>query len=99
MRQLFPVLVLAGVLAASGAVAQINPEPVPQGPPSSAPSSATAAKPVAPDSEIVCRYEQETGTRFMSRICHTKRQWKQRERDAYDLLDRLDSGKDQTIFQ
>jgi len=99
MRQLIPVLALAGVLTASGAWAQINPEPVPQGPPSAAAPTGTETKPTDPGDVVICRYERETGTRFMSHICHTKRQWKQRERDAYDLLDRLDSGKDQSIFQ
>lgn len=93
------VLVFAGILASFGAAAQSSLTPAPQATPTAAVPPVADAKPADPDSAIICRYEMESGTRFMSRICHTRRQWKQKERDAYDLLDRLDSGKDQTIFQ
>ena len=100
-----PLVVLAftvGLLTPYAASAQIN-TPAPTANPG-APAPAVASVPadkVASNSDnvVICRYEVEAGTRFTQRICHTQRQWKQKERDAYDLLDKLDSGKDQAVFQ
>src|SRR5206468_4333572 len=44
------------------------------------------------DNKVVCRFEQNTGTRFQTRICHTNKEWdKMREqqlRDAHEMIDR-----------
>jgi hypothetical protein len=91
-----------GLLTSYAASAQINaPAATNPGAPAAAPATAAPDDKVASntDNALICRYENVAGTRFTKRICHTQRQWKQKERDAYDLLDRLDSGKDQTIFQ
>jgi len=44
------------------------------------------------ENKVVCRMEQNTGTRFPTRTCHTNQQWdKMREqqlRDAHEMLDR-----------
>jgi len=95
-----------GLLTSYGAAAQINTPnsadapsavmPAPSVTPATTPDNKVASN---SDSAIICRYEVETGTRFAQRICRTQRQWKQKERDAYDLLDKLDSGKDRAIFQ
>ena len=105
MKRMLAVFAFSvGLLASYAASAQINGPSAPN--PATPAPGATAA--VAPDDKvatntdnnpIICRYETVAGTRFAQRICHTQRQWKQRERDAYDMLDRLDSGKDQAIFQ
>jgi len=42
------------------------------------------------DNKVVCRFEQNTGTRFQTRICHTNKQWdkirEQQLRDAKEML-------------
>jgi len=44
------------------------------------------------ENKVVCRFEQNTGTRFQTRVCHTNQQWdKMREqqlRDAHEMIDR-----------
>ena len=44
------------------------------------------------DNKIVCRFEQQTGTRFQTRVCHTNKEWdqmrEQQLRDAHEMIDR-----------
>jgi hypothetical protein len=57
--------------------------------PSSTPASATAppkAAEAADDDKVVCKSQQVTGTRFSTRICHTKHDWAQIEKDSRDEL-------------
>jgi hypothetical protein len=94
MKRLFISAVLVfGFIGA--AMADSNPGPIPQGPPSvaapnapivTAPADAAAA---SDDNTIVCHYERATGTLFQTRICHTNRQWKQKTEDAHNLMDKL----------
>jgi hypothetical protein len=45
------------------------------------------------DNKVVCRFEQNTGTRFQTRICHTNKQWdklrEQQLRDAREMVDQV----------
>jgi hypothetical protein len=59
--------------------------------PSATETSAVAAKPAkgvatADDDKIVCKSQQVTGTRFSTRVCHTKHEWAQIEQDSRDEL-------------
>jgi hypothetical protein len=38
------------------------------------------------DDKVVCKSQQVTGTRFSSRVCHTKHEWAQIEQDSRDEL-------------
>jgi hypothetical protein len=44
------------------------------------------------ENKVVCRFEQNTGSRFQSRICHTNKEWNEiREntlRAAHEMIDR-----------
>jgi hypothetical protein len=44
------------------------------------------------EKKVVCRFQQNTGTRFQTRTCHTNKEWdKMREqqlRDAHEMIDR-----------
>jgi hypothetical protein len=45
------------------------------------------------ESKVVCRFEQNTGTRFATRTCHTNREWdqmrEQQLRSAREMIDRV----------
>lgn len=54
---------------------------------SGAPAASPPAKP-DPQERVICREEEVTGTLLGGkRVCHTKRQWDQIERDADGMLD------------
>ena len=96
-RSILAMIVL--IACSPAAFAQVNPEPIPQGPPSQSPPAATAtttdanaAAPANPDDLVTCRYERVTGSLFQSRICHTQRQWKQRTQDAHDTMDKASNA-------
>jgi hypothetical protein len=55
-------------------------------------ASTVADKPADTDDVVTCRYEKMTGSNFTKRVCHTKREWRQMNVDAKDMLDRLDNG-------
>jgi len=44
------------------------------------------------DKRVVCRFEQQTGTRFQTRTCHTTKEWdqmrEQQLRNARELIDK-----------
>jgi hypothetical protein len=44
------------------------------------------------DNKVVCRFEQNVGSRFKSRICHTNKEWdemrEQHMRAAHEMIDR-----------
>jgi hypothetical protein len=78
------VAILAAVLLdAQPAGAVVSPPP-PLDSATAAGSAKTAA--VADDDKIVCKSEQVTGTRFSTRVCHTKHEWAQIEKDSRDEL-------------
>lgn len=56
----------------------------------SANASATQAKP--DEDRMICKYRQETGTRFRSKVCKTAAQWdemaEQHRSGAKELVDR-----------
>jgi hypothetical protein len=54
-------------------------------PPPVAPSTVAEAKTADADT-VVCKYDAQTGTRFPTRICHTKSQWDKMARDARDYI-------------
>jgi len=39
------------------------------------------------DDTIVCNYQRETGTLFVSRICRTLRAWKKMQADSQEFLE------------
>jgi hypothetical protein len=45
------------------------------------------------DKKDVCRFEQNTGTRFLTRICHTNKQWdqmrEQQQRSTREMIDQV----------
>jgi hypothetical protein len=107
MIKLVAAAALTACLSISFAAAQTEPAAPPVATPvtlsqpagTPAPSAADAAAPINPDNAVICRNEREAGTMFTRRLCHTMRRWKQMEADAYNTLDRLDSGKDTGLFQ
>ena len=44
------------------------------------------------DNRVVCRFEQNTGSRFQTRTCHTNKEWdemrEQHMRAAHEMIDR-----------
>ena len=44
------------------------------------------------DNKVVCRFEQNTGSRFPSRTCHTNKEWddirEQQIRTAHEMIDK-----------
>jgi hypothetical protein len=48
-----------------------------------APAKAAAAN---EDDKVVCKSEQVTGSHFSTRVCHTKHEWAQIEKDSRDEL-------------
>ena len=38
------------------------------------------------DATIVCNYQRETGTLFVSKVCRTLRAWKQMQADAQEYM-------------
>ena len=95
MRHLAVAVVLACALAGP-AMADSNPGPIPQGPPSiAAPNAPIVTAPAdtaasGEDNTVVCHYERATGTMFQTRICHTNREWKQKTQDAHNLMEKLE---------
>jgi hypothetical protein len=69
--------------APSTAVTMAAPPPV--APSTIAPSTVAEAKTADADT-VVCKYDAQTGTRFPTRICHTKLQWDKMARDARDYI-------------
>ena len=87
-------LTFAGVAAAQTSDQSTAAGASPAQPASIPETGASAAPtPVANDDNIViCHYSKQTGTLFMTRICHTKREWARQSQDAHDLMDRMDNG-------
>ncbi len=50
-----------------------------------APATIAEAK-TTNDDTVVCKYDAQTGTRFPTRVCHTKAQWDKMARDARDFI-------------
>jgi invasion protein IalB len=57
----------------------------PSATPASAPA-ATPAKAADDDDKVICKSQKVTGSRFSTRICHTKHEWAQIEKDSRDEL-------------
>jgi hypothetical protein len=58
-----------------------SPPATPAGPP-------TTTKGTAPDQQIICKHEEEVGSRLGGkRVCMTKAQWAQQAQDARDATD------------
>lgn len=45
-----------------------------------------------PEDRLVCRYDARTGTRFKTRVCHTRGEWdaiaESAQRQAHEMADR-----------
>jgi hypothetical protein len=79
MRGIFMSIVLVSVLGAPAVGwADTTTPPVPD--------VTTSATPGPSDDDIVCKSEAVTGTRFPTRICQTRRQWKELETSSSDYL-------------
>jgi len=78
------VAVLAAVLLDAQPAGAIV---APSGAPASAPASAPAKVGESNDDDkVVCKSLDVTGSRFKTRVCHTKQQWAQIEKDSRDEL-------------
>ncbi len=84
-------IALAAVFAV-GLGLSANAETTPTPPPPPAPPAQPAvdpdqAKKDAYDNEIICRTEDETGTRLRkTKICMTRKEWRSGEQDAQDAV-------------
>jgi hypothetical protein len=76
-------LLAAVLLDAQPAGATVAPSATASSAPAATPAKAVAAD---DDDKVVCKSQQVTGTRFSSRVCHSKRDWAQIEKDARDEL-------------
>jgi hypothetical protein len=84
-------LVLAAALTMLAANDASNPAAAPPPKPAaSAAPSAPAAKPADDPDKVVCREEPVTGSRFTRRICMTKAEWDDHEKQSHDLMNHLD---------
>src|SRR6201999_4179602 len=80
------VTVLAGVLFAGTALAQVT-NPTPTMPAQTTYySSPTQVNGPAGDDTIVCNYQRETGSLMISRVCRTLRAWKRMQADAKEYM-------------
>lgn len=81
-------LITSALLAQANAGVAATPVP---GIASSGPGAvATAVAPQADDDKVVCRREEETGSRVNAhRTCMTKLQWRIREADSRNAVDAL----------
>jgi cytochrome c5 len=76
------IAILAAVLLdAQPAAATVAPSTTP-----ASAAAATPAKAVDDEDKVVCKSQQVTGSRFSTRICHTKHEWAQIEKDSRDEL-------------
>ena len=80
---------IAAILAAALLEAQpagaVNSPPPPL-PAAAAPATPGAKVAINEDDKVVCKSEQVTGSRFSHRVCHTKSEWVQIEKDSRDEL-------------
>jgi hypothetical protein len=74
-------IIAAALMDAQPAAAVVAPSATPAS--AAAPPKAVAA---ADDDKVICKSEQVTGTRFSTRVCHTKHDWAQIEKDSRDEL-------------
>jgi hypothetical protein len=73
------IAILAATAAASTAAPPASNEAVSSPPP--------VTQEAADDSDkVVCRYDAETGTRFKTRTCHTKGEWKDMNERAEEMM-------------
>jgi hypothetical protein len=56
-------------------------------PPSSPPAPAAAQKPTA--TNVICRSEENTGSRFSHRVCHTPQEWQAISTQAGDSVSKM----------
>jgi hypothetical protein len=90
MRLVFAIALGAG-LYISGAATAAPPVPSPDRPNEIVYSNIAGPAEVtnAPngDDTIVCNYQRETGSLFVSRICRTLRAWKKMQADSQEFLE------------
>ena len=75
------------LVGAADPAASAAPGPAPLASPTG-PAKVSAAK-VADDDTLVCVREAETGTRFTTKVCKTKMQWRIMNDDGTRMLDRI----------
>jgi hypothetical protein len=76
-------LLAAVLLDAQAAGAVVSPSATEVSAPAPTPGKTVA---VNDEDKVVCKSEQVTGSRFSTRICHTKHEWAQIEKDSRDEL-------------
>jgi hypothetical protein len=76
----------AAILALALLGAQVPPAATSAIPPATVPAAAPAKVAADDEDKIVCKKQETTGSRFATRICHTKAQWVQIEKDSRDML-------------
>jgi hypothetical protein len=83
-------LVLAAALTMMAANDASHAVAAPPTPAASAAPPAPAANPKDDPDKVVCREEQVTGSRFTRRVCMTKSDWDDREKQSHELMNALD---------
>lgn len=90
MRSIAFAVALGTGLYASGAAFAVEPTTSPDRPNEIiyANIAGPAEVPNAPDGDdtIVCNYQRETGTLFVTRVCRTLRAWKKMQADSQEFL-------------
>jgi hypothetical protein len=87
--RMLPVVMAIGLLAASSsAIAQTSIPPALPGNTDYRVYSPTNPPQVTNgDDTVVCNYQRETGSLFISRVCRTLRAWKLMQTDAKDYME------------
>jgi hypothetical protein len=87
--RILPVVMAIGLMAAtSGAIAQRSIPPALPGNTDYRVYSPTNPPQVTNgDDTVVCNYQRETGSLFISRVCRTLRAWKLMQADARDYME------------
>lgn len=74
-------------LSATGSFAQTSiPPALPGNTIYSTQAPAEVTNPPNGDNTIVCNYQRETGSLFISKVCRTLRAWKLMQADAHDYM-------------
>lgn len=89
------VLLTAGVCGSAMAQTAPNAAPAPAATSSQPAAVQTAAAKPDPGDKVICKEEEETGSRLGAhRVCHTKRDWERISRDAGDMVDQATKARD-----
>lgn len=93
MKTLILVLVATALVACAGPgqgpgepAAGPATEPAASSSGDAAPTPVAQAEPADSPDEVVCRREQVTGSRMVTSVCHTRREWARLAEEANELM-------------